>query len=502
MKKMAQAALGEPCKVQNFLDDGAISAAMYVRAYNRMVAQCQSPVHVGIALHRQPDQHGNNLVSVYEMNMLPHEGGNMAINGHMIDRTVKYLLWKHGGWKISFCGPEDMGEYLRMRYNANNETSPRRFDAQFMTDEVYGRPFEVEVTRSGLPSSNEDFRELGGHWDGYRVGIDLGASDHKWAAVKGGKLIKSGELDWNPKGEKSIGYHLGEINRGIRSAAAYLPRIDTIGVSSAGILFGLDFIVASILRGVPKEDRAKVLHKIKEQYGVPLEAANDGDVTAIAGMTSVGGLDSMIGYAGGSDRAGGLILDNQVTGWFNELAFVEVDYNPNTAKVANWGGVKGVGTTDLSQQALSWMIHAVGLQGQFPMKLGCADKEILRPALLGIHDIAEDPGAEGHDKAMQIMREYGWRYGHAAALDVQRYGVRDFYLMGAVAKGLGGDTILEIGNQVLREDFPELEATLHMPKTDKERKEGQAMAAASLPVREEGVFFLDPEICLDKGPEE
>src|SRR5205085_818081 len=78
------------------------------------------------------------------------------------------------------------------------------------------------------------------------------------------------------------------IHDSIRRAAEHLPRIDAIGVSSAGIYVNNRTMVASLFRNVSDAEfnaRIKSIYlDVAEQWGaVPLQVANDGDVTALAG---------------------------------------------------------------------------------------------------------------------------------------------------------------------------------------------------------------------------
>jgi hypothetical protein len=54
-------------------------------------------------------------------------------------------------------------------------------------------------------------------------------------------------------------------------------------------------------------------------------------------------------------------------------------------------------------------------------------------------------------------------------------------LLGRVTSGRGGEVILENAKTVLREEFPALKIGFHVPD-EKEKRHGQARAAASLPV--------------------
>jgi hypothetical protein len=55
---------------------------------------------------------------------------------------------------------------------------------------------------------------------------------------------------------------------------------------------------------------------------VPIEVANDGDVTALAGAMSLD-KNKVLGIAMGTSEAAGYVDEHgNITGWLNELAFV------------------------------------------------------------------------------------------------------------------------------------------------------------------------------------
>jgi len=67
-------------------------------------------------------------------------------------------------------------------------------------------------------------------------------------------------------------------------------------------------------------------------------------------------------------------------------------------------------------------------------------------------------------------------------LYAQFYDLDYIMLMGRVMSGKGGDTILRVTNEILREEYPELAAKCCVTLPDeKMRRVGQAVAAASLP---------------------
>ncbi|HZI32034.1 MAG TPA: ROK family protein, partial [Candidatus Binatia bacterium] len=159
-----------------------------------------------------------------------------------VERLVKILLWARGGWKIWLGGPKHLGEYIQKIYCSTGE---RKFDTDLMS-RVYEKPFEVAATDAdSVPPAKELTASLGGHLDGCRIGFDLGASDYKISAVKDGEAVYTDEFPWNPKDEPDPQYHYEHITSGLKKAAAHLPRVDAIGGSSAGVIVGNKFMVAS-----------------------------------------------------------------------------------------------------------------------------------------------------------------------------------------------------------------------------------------------------------------
>ena len=110
-----------------------------------------------------------------------------------------------------------------------------------------------------------------------------------------------------------------------------MPRLDAIGGSSAGVIVDNRPMVASLFRGIPADRFGEIREmflRIRDEFGVPLEVVNDGDVTALAGAMSLDD-NAVLGIAMGSSEAAGYVNpDGAITGWLNELAFAPVDYNP------------------------------------------------------------------------------------------------------------------------------------------------------------------------------
>ena len=241
----------------------------------------------------------------------------------------------------------------------------REFDANFMS-RVYERPFLVEVTEiENVPSSKEETKPIGRHLEGNRIGFDAGGSDRKVAAVIDGEAVYSEEVIWHPKTETNPEYHYKEIYTAIKTAASHLPKVDAIGVSAAGIYINNRVMVASLFIKVPDnlfDEKVKnlFLDIQKEMGDVPLEVANDGDVTALAGAMELKD-SNVLGIAMGTSEAGGYVDEHgNLTGWLNELAFVPVDFYPE-AMVDEWSGDFGCGVKYFSQDAVIKLAPAAGI---------------------------------------------------------------------------------------------------------------------------------------------
>jgi len=258
----------------------------------------------------------------------------------------------------------------------------------------------------------------------------------------------------------------------LRSAQAKMPRLDAIGGSSAGIYVNNRPMVASLFRGIPADqfDQIKTMFlRIRDEFGVPLEVVNDGDVTALAGSMSLED-NEVLGVALGSSEAVGYVDHaGHITGWLNELAFAPVDYNP-AAPVDEWSGDHGVGALYFSQQCVFRLAPKAGLD--LPSGVPDADR------LKFVQKFLE----EGHPGAVKIWQSIGVYLGYAIAHYADFYDLRHVLILGRVTSGQGGPLILENAYHVLQTEFPDLAARVKIQLPDeKSRRVGQSIAAASLP---------------------
>ncbi|MGM9618860.1 MAG: ROK family protein [Oscillospiraceae bacterium] len=394
-----------------------------------------------------------------------------AANQVFVDRLVKFLLWSVGGFKVYLCGCDEQAAELQKAYT---ESGARHFDKGFMED-VYERPFEIVVTdEAHFPEAREATLSVGGHLEGCRIGFDAGGSDRKVSAVVDGKTVYSEEVVWHPKTQTDPNYHFQGIVEAFRTAASKMPRVDAIGVSSAGVFVGNSPMVASLFIKVPRERREEVKsiyeRAAKEIGDVPLVVANDGDVTALAGSMSLGS-GAVMGIAMGTSEAAGYVAeDGNVLGWFNELAFAPVDLS-ESAMQDEWSTDYGVGCKYFSQDAVIKLAPRAGIT--LAESLSPAEK------LKEVQKLAE----QGAENARDIFRSIGAYLAHTLVLYSRFYTIRHLLVLGRVASGVGGDLIVSECNRILAEEYPELAASMTVMLPDeKTRRVGQSVAAASLPV--------------------
>ena len=258
------------------LDPGFVPAVIWNRRYRSRLEKEKLSRPLSIAVERS-----DGTVSVFDTNVFPHEGSYVDLNRKYVERLLKFLLWQRGGFRVTIGGDPAITAMIRTIYNPAGE---RAFDHGFMGEKVYGQPMEICDGEIGaMPAANESSVPLGRNLDGCRIGFDLGGSDRKCAALIDGEVVFSEEVQWNPYFESNPQYHYDGINDTLKRAAAKLPRVDAIGGSAAGVYVNNEVRVASLFRGVSKEDFAKRIRRIffdlaKEWGGIPFEVVNDGEV--------------------------------------------------------------------------------------------------------------------------------------------------------------------------------------------------------------------------------
>ncbi|WP_298028917.1 ROK family protein [uncultured Dysosmobacter sp.] len=389
---------------------------------------------------------------------------------YYVNRVVKTMLWMKGGFKIYVSGDQGIYEYLREAYSAEG---CQAFDWDYMAN-VFEHPFEV-VLVDQVPQAKDCPKAMGGHLEGCRIGFDAGGSDRKVSAVIDGESVYSEEVVWFPKVTADPDYHYNGIVSALKSAAEHMPRVDAVGVSSAGVYINNRTMNASLFLQVPKDlFDAKVkdiyIRAITDTFGdVPYAVVNDGDVSALAGTMSLED-NNVLGIAMGTSEAVGYVDDQgRITGWLNELAFVPVDAAP-TAMRDEWSGDIGCGVKYFSQDAVIKLAPAAGIH--LAEELSPAEK------LKEVQKLMETEGSP----AEAIYRSIGVYLAHSLALYFDLYRFKHVLLLGRVMSGRGGDLILATCKSVLADEYPEVAAAIDPTLPDEKfRRVGQSAAAASLP---------------------
>ncbi len=443
------------------LDQGFIPMAAFCKAFE---ASAKDGKELVIAVERNGGCIQTCLVRI-------HANGRMAAADRVyVERTVKMMLWAYGGWKVCICGDEEMAAYIAKTYAPGGA---REFDADFMSN-VYEKPFMVEsLPLASAPLAKSGAQPIGRHLDGCRIGFDAGGSDRKVSAVIDGEPVYSEEVVWFPKTNADPEYHFQGIVSAFRSAASKMPRVDAIGVSSAGIYVDNRAMVASLFLKVPRDlfdlkVKDIYIRAAKEIGDVPLQVVNDGDVTALAGAMSLEE-NEILGIAMGTSEAVGYVdKEGNITGWLNELAFAPVDLQED-AMTDEWSGDRGCGVKYFSQDSVIKLAPRGGI----------VLDESLSPAekLKAVQSRME----QGSESARDIYRSVGVYLGHTLAFYAMYYDIAHVLLLGRVMSGEGGEIILGEAKRVIREEYPELTGiALHLPD-EKIRRVGQSVAAASLP---------------------
>ncbi len=443
------------------LDPGFIPFGVWMDSY---LAGATKPI--AIAVERNEGQ-----ISVHRT--VIHGTPEMAeADYRFVERYVKFLLWSIGGFRITVCGCSELTKRLQRAFSP---TGDRAFDCDF-----FQKLYEQELTVIDLPleqcpAANETPRPIGGHLDGCRIGFDAGGSDRKVSAVVDGEVIYSEEVVWHPKTNPDPSYQYQGILDSFRTAASKMPRVDAIGVSSAGVFIGNAPMVSSIFYCVPRDrwDEVKTVYdRAAAEIGdVPIVVANDGDVSALAGAMGMG-CGSIMGLAMGTSEAVGYVdKDQNVLGWISELAFAPVDLNED-AMIDEWSTDRGAGCKYFSQDAVIKLAPRAGIQ--LPENLTPAQKLEAVQALMA----QDDP------RAAKIYTDIGKYLAYTVVLYARFYDIHHLILLGRVMSGKGGDLILNTCTGILQEEYPALAAKIQVMLPDENtRRVGQSAAAASLPAR-------------------
>lgn len=455
-------------KIRPPLDRDFLPASLWNRAYRELAARDRRARPFCVTVERP-----NGGISRFEGRVLDEDHPAAGLNLRYAERVLKSLLWLKGGFRVRVAGAPEIAAQLASIYSPKGE---RAFDHGFLGEVIYRRPFDIGAAELGdLPQERAPGLAVGRHLDGCRIGFDLGGSSRKAVAVRDGRVVFSEEAPWDPCFQRDPDYHVEGVGDLLQRAAEHLPRVDAIGGSAAGTYVNNEVRAASLFRGVPADlfaarIRLMFLELQRRWGGVPLVVMNDGEVSALAGSMTQGA-NAVFGTSLGTSQAGGYVTPaGELTSWFNEPAFAPVDYRPDAPR-DEWSGDAGCGAQYFSQQGVARLAARAGFRFPGPMPV---------PERLAQVQAAM---RRGESRGAEIYDSIGVYLGYAIAQYADHYEIRHVLVSGGVTSGAGGERMLAQATAVLRAEFPELAKTItcHMPE-EKDRRLGQAIAAASLPV--------------------
>lgn len=443
------------------LDPNFKPAILYIQEYKKQVLASNNYDEISIVIERM-----DGFSEAYDTVIFGKEENRTSDNLFYLERLIKTLLWTYGGFKITFVGPKYLYEDIKEIFINGSRT----FDSKFM-ERIYEQPFMVLYSET-KPLIKVGDQPIGKNLDGNRIGFDAGGSDMKVSAVINGEAVFSEEVVWLPKLNSDPLYHKENIRKAIKKALEHMPRVDAIGVSSAGVYINNQAKVASLFILVPdnefNEHIKNIYIDVAKELGVPLEVANDGDVTALAGSMSMG-VNKLLGIAMGTSEAVGYVNGKgNIAGWLNELAFAPVDFQSD-GPLDEWSLDIGVGCKYFSQDAVIRLAESAGIE--FDSNLTLAEK------LKQVQSLPTDS-----ETYQEIYKTIGTYLGFTLAYYSEFYDIENILLLGRVMSGIGGDIIVKVTEETLANNFPELKnkITIHLPN-EMFRRVGQSVAAASLP---------------------
>jgi predicted NBD/HSP70 family sugar kinase len=146
-----------------------------------------------------------------------------------------------------------------------------------------------------------------------------------------------------------------------------------------------------------------------------------------------------------------------------------VDYRPDAPR-DEWSGDAGCGVQYFSQQGVGRLAGPAGFN--FPRT------QPLPEQLLAVQKAM----SAGDPRARAVFKTIGVCFGYAVAHYADFYDLQNLLILGRVTSGEGGAVILAQTIAVLRAEFPELAEKIQLRTPDeKDKRHGQAVAAASLP---------------------
>ena len=236
--------LGLTLNVQNIpeLDPGFLPLSKFVEAFRKSVGENGQLVKVAV-------ERENGQIAAFDLRI---HGTDEMFPADLVyvERYLKTVLWGCGGFKIYIGGNDAIAAEIKKAYAIGGT---REFDAVNMS-QIYEKPFEVICTSlEQMPASRASLRVLVGTSTAAVSALMRAEATARYLQLSTAKLFGVRKWSGIPKTNADPDYHFQGIVAAMKSAAAKMPQVDAIGVSSAGIYVNNRTMLASLFLKVPKE---------------------------------------------------------------------------------------------------------------------------------------------------------------------------------------------------------------------------------------------------------
>lgn len=454
-------------RVQAPLNREFVPAVLWNREYLRLAESTDSARDVVVVIARPDGEKWS-----YRTKLLPCGHALQQETEFYMDRLVKALLWIYGGSRIEIAGASEIAEMLAKQYTKQGE---RAFEVEILAEKMFGEPLTLMQSDFCAKAAAESTHSIGVYTENdarYAVGLDLGGTSIKYVTRCYDEIVQTRQLSWAPYEANDPQYHIDKINEAVELAVSALPKVESIGVSIAGLFYGDTPKISALFQSVGRADFERAVQpmfrKLSAKFGdVPVVLLNDGAAAALSGAQALH-CGEVMGISLGTSMAGGSVdVEMCPSSAMNEFAFVPVDYSASALRDA-WSNSLGCGVDYCSQQAVAKLALTKGLATE-----GMSHRE----ALAVVHRKCRE-----HDPlAIEVFRTIGVYVGYSIAHLCHFMPAKVVMLMGGVTSGFPGETILAEAQHVLRVEFPELFRNMKVQLADESMKSyGQAIAVSKI----------------------
>ena len=379
-----------------------------------------------------------------------------------VKKVLLTLLWTIGGCRFLFhCDPSFFARFKERILN--DEEARPSFDA---IEGIYGEAVSFSLTEE-IPSKSERKIRRSLSSSGCRVGLDLGGSDIKAMALHDGEIVYSSEIPWSPKSANEYSYHEAHIRSALLEASSYLDHVDSVGISTSGVVEEDALIYPSLFASCEEKDKKEGIRVLLKELSHSLfpdasfALVNDGDASAL-GASCLYEKSSVLGLSLGTSLAGGYVKDGFLYPYLNELSKVSVNFCPYARRHYQLG-VSGSASEYLSQKGIVSLAEEdlIQLSGSLPEKL------------LALQNLAES----GDKAVLRAYQELGRRLGSSVLYLSLFLDFSSLFLLGRVMSGKGGEALLESAQEYL---FSQGSKLTLFSADEKFKRLGQAYVAACL----------------------